>query len=54
MEKGHNFYDFQFNTRLVKSTIVHFQVQTLSTDSEASVFIGIIWKLLRNLLCSFC
>lgn len=54
VEKGHNFYDFQFNTRLVKSTIVHFQVQTLSTDSKASVFIGIIWKLLRNLLCSFC
>lgn len=25
VEKGHNFYDFQFNTRLVKSTIVHFQ-----------------------------
>ncbi|CAL5348744.1 unnamed protein product [Camellia sinensis] len=26
VEKGHSFYDFQFNTRLVKSTIVHFQV----------------------------
>ncbi|KAK6116124.1 hypothetical protein DH2020_008393 [Rehmannia glutinosa] len=26
VEKGHNFYDFQFNTRLVKSTIVHFQM----------------------------
>lgn len=26
VEKGHHFYDFQFNTRLVKSTIVHFQV----------------------------
>jgi hypothetical protein len=26
VEKGHNFYDFQFNTRLVKSTIVHFQI----------------------------
>ncbi|CAL5414897.1 unnamed protein product [Camellia sinensis] len=25
VEKGHSFYDFQFNTRLVKSTIVHFQ-----------------------------
>ncbi|GFQ04439.1 uncharacterized WD repeat-containing protein c2a9.03 [Phtheirospermum japonicum] len=25
VNKGHNFYDFQFNTRLVKSTIVHFQ-----------------------------
>lgn len=25
---GSKFYDFQFNTRLVKSTIVHFQVET--------------------------
>eukprot|EP00262_Sarcandra_glabra_P013640 TRINITY_DN382_c0_g1_i7.p1 TRINITY_DN382_c0_g1~~TRINITY_DN382_c0_g1_i7.p1 ORF type:complete len:141 (-),score=19.19 TRINITY_DN382_c0_g1_i7:1861-2283(-) len=25
VEKGSTFYDFQFNTRLVKSTIVHFQ-----------------------------
>ncbi|KAK7844096.1 putative wd repeat-containing protein c2a9.03 [Quercus suber] len=25
IEKGKTFYDFQFNTRLVKSTIVHFQ-----------------------------
>lgn len=23
--KGHSFYNFQFNTRLIKSTIVHFQ-----------------------------
>ncbi|XP_010544221.1 PREDICTED: uncharacterized WD repeat-containing protein C2A9.03 [Tarenaya hassleriana] len=28
-EKGKNFYDFQFNTRLVKSTIVHFQLRNL-------------------------
>ncbi|KAF8377287.1 hypothetical protein HHK36_030662 [Tetracentron sinense] len=27
VEKGRTFYDFQFNTRLVKSTIVHFQVE---------------------------
>ncbi|GKV44045.1 hypothetical protein SLEP1_g51274 [Rubroshorea leprosula] len=27
--KGKTFYDFQFNTRLVKSTIVHFQVEML-------------------------
>ncbi|XP_009591351.1 uncharacterized WD repeat-containing protein C2A9.03-like isoform X1 [Nicotiana tomentosiformis] len=27
--KGHSFYDFQFNTRLVKSTIVHFQLRNL-------------------------
>jgi hypothetical protein len=26
VEKGHSFYDFQFNTRIVKSTVVHFQV----------------------------
>jgi hypothetical protein len=25
VQKGKSFYDFQFNTRLVKSTIVHFQ-----------------------------
>ncbi|KAK9742581.1 hypothetical protein RND81_03G183500 [Saponaria officinalis] len=29
VEKGHNFYNFQFNTRLVKSTIVHFQLRNL-------------------------
>ncbi|EPS65228.1 hypothetical protein M569_09550 [Genlisea aurea] len=29
VDKGHNFYDFQFNTRLVKSTIVHFQLRNL-------------------------
>ena len=29
MQKGKTFYDFFFNTRLVKSTIVHFQVETL-------------------------
>ncbi|XP_020547675.1 uncharacterized WD repeat-containing protein C2A9.03-like isoform X4 [Sesamum indicum] len=29
VEKGHNFYHFQFNTRLVKSTIVHFQLRNL-------------------------
>lgn len=28
VEKGKTFYDFEFNTRLVKSTIVHFQVET--------------------------
>ncbi|KAI4337714.1 hypothetical protein L6164_016098 [Bauhinia variegata] len=30
VEKGKNFYDFHFNTRLVKSTIVHFQASYLS------------------------
>ncbi|KAH7567781.1 hypothetical protein JRO89_XS07G0147200 [Xanthoceras sorbifolium] len=34
VEKGQTFYDFQFNTRLVKSTIVHFQVQTFGHISE--------------------
>ncbi|XP_050265329.1 uncharacterized WD repeat-containing protein C2A9.03-like isoform X1 [Quercus robur] len=29
IEKGKTFYDFQFNTRLVKSTIVHFQLRNL-------------------------
>ncbi|OIW21165.1 hypothetical protein TanjilG_29983 [Lupinus angustifolius] len=29
VQKGKNFYDFQFNTRLVKSTIVHFQLRNL-------------------------
>ncbi|KAL7245698.1 hypothetical protein ACSBR2_000932 [Camellia fascicularis] len=29
VEKGHSFYDFQFNTRIVKSTIVHFQLRNL-------------------------
>ncbi|KAI4307369.1 hypothetical protein L6164_030568 [Bauhinia variegata] len=29
VHKGNNFYDFQFNTRLVKSTIVHFQLRNL-------------------------
>ncbi|XP_038716134.1 uncharacterized WD repeat-containing protein C2A9.03-like isoform X1 [Tripterygium wilfordii] len=29
VEKGETFYDFQFNTRIVKSTIVHFQLRNL-------------------------
>ncbi|GAB2271159.1 hypothetical protein Dimus_006005 [Dionaea muscipula] len=29
VEKANNFYDFQFNTRLVKSTILHFQLRNL-------------------------
>ncbi|XP_026446966.1 uncharacterized WD repeat-containing protein C2A9.03-like isoform X1 [Papaver somniferum] len=29
VDKGNTFYDFQFNTRLVKSTIVHFQLRNL-------------------------
>ncbi|XXG61261.1 hypothetical protein AAC387_Pa04g2965 [Persea americana] len=29
VEKGGTFFDFQFNTRLVKSTIVHFQLRNL-------------------------
>ncbi|KAM6561311.1 hypothetical protein CsatA_030550 [Cannabis sativa] len=29
VEKGKTFYDFHFNTRLVKSTIVHFQLRNL-------------------------
>lgn len=33
VEKGHNLYEFQFNTRIVKSTIVHFQVLSVSAFS---------------------
>ncbi|CAL0319356.1 unnamed protein product [Lupinus luteus] len=29
VQKGNTFYDFQFNTRLVKSTIAHFQLRNL-------------------------
>ncbi|KAL1310048.1 hypothetical protein HN51_052726 [Arachis hypogaea] len=29
VQKGKAFYDFQFNTRLVKSTIIHFQLRNL-------------------------
>ncbi|XP_057441181.1 uncharacterized WD repeat-containing protein C2A9.03-like isoform X2 [Lotus japonicus] len=29
VQKGKSFYDFQFNTRLVKSTILHFQLRNL-------------------------
>ncbi|GJZ36395.1 uncharacterized WD repeat-containing protein-like protein isoform X1, partial [Tanacetum coccineum] len=29
VDKGHTFYDFQFNTRLVKPTVVHFQLRNL-------------------------
>jgi hypothetical protein len=50
VEKGHNFYDFQFNTRLVQSTIVHFQVQTLSTILKVQFLFGIFHLLYRHLL----
>ncbi|KAJ6930483.1 hypothetical protein NC652_014114 [Populus alba x Populus x berolinensis] len=33
VEKGKTFYDFEFNTRLVKSTIVHFQAYKLVIKS---------------------
>ncbi|XP_027094105.1 uncharacterized WD repeat-containing protein C2A9.03-like isoform X1 [Coffea arabica] len=40
VEKGHKFYDFQFNTRLVKSTIVHFQLRNLlSATSKHDVYL---------------
>ncbi|KAG7024635.1 SPBC2A9.03 [Cucurbita argyrosperma subsp. argyrosperma] len=53
VEMGHAFYNFQFNTRLVKSTIVHFQIlspkhPTAVTDvATTSVFESVQ---LRNLL----
>ncbi|KAE9617970.1 hypothetical protein Lalb_Chr03g0041201 [Lupinus albus] len=37
VQKGKNFYDFQFNTRLVKSTVVHFQVETLSIGRHSLI-----------------
>lgn len=37
MGKGKTFYDFQFNTRLVKSTIVHFQVETVPISLTFSI-----------------
>ncbi|KAJ6919889.1 hypothetical protein NC651_013739 [Populus alba x Populus x berolinensis] len=33
VEKGKTFYDFEFNTRLVKSTIVHFQLKLSSIEA---------------------
>ncbi|GJY94375.1 hypothetical protein Tco_0510736 [Tanacetum coccineum] len=36
VNKGHTFYDFQFNTRLVKLTVVHFQVMAISVISVSS------------------
>ncbi|XAR48572.1 hypothetical protein NMG60_11031438 [Bertholletia excelsa] len=40
VEKSHSFYDFQFNTRLVQSTIVHFQLRNLlSTTSKHDVYL---------------
>lgn len=49
MEKGGNYYEFQYNTRLVKPTILHFQVcecfllsmvvMNLNTLSHSSVFL---------------
>nr|GMC54601.1 uncharacterized WD repeat-containing protein C2A9.03-like isoform X1 [Ipomoea batatas] len=38
--KGHSFFDFQFNTRLVKPTIVHFQLRNLlSSTSKHDVYL---------------
>ncbi|KAL3504712.1 hypothetical protein ACH5RR_034553 [Cinchona calisaya] len=40
VERGHKLYDFQFNTRLVKSTIVHFQLRNLlSATSKHDVYV---------------
>ncbi|KAL0440140.1 UNVERIFIED_CONTAM: hypothetical protein Slati_2497000 [Sesamum latifolium] len=49
VEKGHNFYDFQFNTRLVKSTIVHFQISLVALKMNTvdwifiALFIECLW-----------
>ncbi|XP_047328052.1 uncharacterized WD repeat-containing protein C2A9.03 isoform X2 [Impatiens glandulifera] len=40
VEKGHNFYQFQYNTRIVKSTIVHFQLRNLvAATSKHDVYL---------------
>ncbi|MBA0868255.1 hypothetical protein Goshw_010898, partial [Gossypium schwendimanii] len=51
VEKGNAFYDFQFNTRLVKSTIVHFQIlaYAMASVSINCKALGLM-MLLRNLL----
>lgn len=38
VEKNSTFYNFQFNTRLVKSTIVHFQVETCHLPVTLKIF----------------
>ncbi|XP_075518796.1 putative WD repeat-containing protein C2A9.03 isoform X2 [Primulina tabacum] len=48
VEKDHNFYKFQFNTRLVKSTIVHFQIAVLSEHQQDMDSFS--YGMLRNLL----
>ncbi|GER55678.1 transducin/WD40 repeat-like superfamily protein [Striga asiatica] len=65
VDKGHKFYVFQFNTRLVKSTIVHFQFNPrhgiaiaffiLALEAELQFFLSSWWimdhfHMLRNLL----
>ncbi|KAL6573315.1 hypothetical protein OROHE_001774 [Orobanche hederae] len=52
VENGHNFYDFQFNTRLVKSTIVHFQIIALANSRMNIYFRRSVFGRLRNLLWS--
>ncbi|RYR47609.1 hypothetical protein Ahy_A07g033552 isoform C [Arachis hypogaea] len=59
VQKGKAFYDFQFNTRLVKSTIIHFQkvsskmpnIVLYRKDSFLPIYgYGCIKAMLRNLL----
>ncbi|TXG52837.1 hypothetical protein EZV62_022006 [Acer yangbiense] len=66
VEKGKTFYDFQFNTRQVQSTIVHFQVDfglmnmfinlygTCYVNSIIDMFVTFVVfpSQLRNLLCA--
>ncbi|KAL9268313.1 hypothetical protein AKJ16_DCAP14143 [Drosera capensis] len=54
VEKGNKFYDFQFNTRLVKLTILHFQLRSLvCATSKHNVYLVqnysfMHWSALRN------
>ncbi|KAJ6391533.1 hypothetical protein OIU77_025503 [Salix suchowensis] len=45
VEKGQTFYDFQYNTRLVKSTIVHFQAYRMVIESLLDLKVY-FWKLI--------
>lgn len=38
VKEGKHFYDFQFNTRLVKSTIAHFQVDKTTFSTMFAMF----------------
>ncbi|KAH9626476.1 hypothetical protein KSS87_006436 [Heliosperma pusillum] len=45
VEKGHNLYGFQFNTRLVKSSIVHFQICQGLTIATLAIMLYVLQTL---------